>query len=94
MPLIFDNFPDEGAADAFIAHVERTTDLRGRRWPSQDEMHERFIKSSGSDEFADVFPFQLSGIVVTVTRPVENADEIETPVLESAKRFGGSYAGT
>ena len=92
MALIFDQFPTQERAEAFVAAVKERHELRGSVYESQDEMNEAFVSVEAAEgRIVDVFPFQLDGLVALIERD-EFADEraIEASVAE----FGGRFAGT
>ena len=86
MALIFDQFPTQEQAEAFVAAVEP----RGTVYGSQEEMDRAFDEQADDGRVVDVFPFQLDGTIALIERDGSDEIAVEAAVAE----FGGNFAGT
>ncbi len=79
MAMIFDNFPDERAAERFAEAVQE-------RFPGKKA---RVFLTVAAAIKADPFPFDLTAPIVHVTRGRK-----EKECRQLVKEFGGEFAGT
>jgi hypothetical protein len=86
--LIFDNFKTRAGAQAFVTAVTEQFELSASVWDSQNAMEEAWFNKV---PLATTFPFQLSALIVTVDRTL---DETENAVRKLVADFDGTFAGT
>ncbi len=91
--LIFDDFSDPPQAESFLQAC-RALGKSAWVWKNQDVMEETFYAGIdvGVETGADVFPFGLRGVVVTVER--DDDDVVEGAFERLIAGFGGTFAGT
>jgi hypothetical protein len=86
MPMLF-SFESHADADAFIAAVHERFNLQTAVFATHDDMEAAWQ----AGEFADVFPFQIDGVVAVVAR---TDAEREEAIEGAAPPFGGRFVGT
>ena len=100
MSLIFDEFPDKAAAEAFQRVVRHLYPKQPTHiWLDQDEMEHLYLRQLDDnfpevygEPLADLIPAQLQPPIVLVERFEDSDTELHVAAL--AEFCGGNFSGT